>query len=222
MLAVMTVTRALLSEVWQILLPTACAGCDAPGAALCPRCAGTLRGMILERRVESLRVASGAAWDDTTARIMRAFKRDGPPALVRPLGAALAGAVARVTPEDARVALVPVPSTRSAYRRRGFRPVELLMRGAALPAVPLLAVRRGVADQRRLGRAQRTQNMLDAFGVVRAAPANADGVVLIDDVVTSGATMHAAQRVLEGHGVRVFAGATALATPRRISQENDR
>ena len=124
--------------------------------------------------------------------------------------AAVAAALAASTAGP--VALVPVPTSPGAMRRRGYRVVETIARRADLPFRRLLAAGTGAADQRRLGRAERAQNVA---GVMHAQPARGLRVIVLDDVVTTGATLGEAERALTAAGARVLGAATVASTPRR-------
>lgn len=126
--------------------------------------------------------------------------------------------------------LVPIPSARAARRRRGHDPVRSVTAAAArelgrrgLPAVlaPVLRQGRRVADQAGLGAAERAANLSGAFTVVPGArtllrPAQARGrglrVILVDDVVTTGATLAEAARAVRAAGAEVSAAVTVAAT----------
>jgi predicted amidophosphoribosyltransferase len=160
--------------------------------------------------------------------VVNAFKEHGRTELARPLGAALALAVValRAAAGDAGpVLLVPLPSSRAALRARGRDPVAELaaaarreLRGSGVPTtvVDLLGRRGRVRDSAGLGSEQRRANLAGTF-VARAAPTGAGLLVLVDDVVSSGATLTEAAAVLgrvrAGGGGPVVAAVVA-ATPR--------
>ncbi|MBK7722814.1 MAG: ComF family protein [Austwickia sp.] len=125
--------------------------------------------------------------------------------------------------------VVPVPSSPAAVRRRGDRPLERLGKAAtravaARPGsarvawAPALATTRTVGDQAGLGHAQRAHNLAGAFDVLpRWAPVVAGAhCVVIDDVVTTGATLTDAARALRVAGVSAVWCATVAATQRRV------
>jgi predicted amidophosphoribosyltransferase len=108
-----------------------------------------------------------------------------------------------------------VPSARSAVRRRGYDHALRLARAAArqlsLDARPLLVQARRVDDQSGLSTAQRARNLA---GALRASGVPDLPVVVVDDVMTTGATLVEAARALAAQGHRV-AGAAVLAATRR-------
>jgi predicted amidophosphoribosyltransferase len=134
-----------------------------------------------------------------------------------------------------RLLLVPVPASRAAWRSRGVDHIATLVRGALAPLrqlsvsgqatiswAPLLQLTRGVADQAGLSAAARAANLSGALRLrtadrfqpahTRAGPATL--VVLIDDVLTTGATMCEAARALAAGGVRTQCAAV-IATAAR-------
>ena len=109
--------------------------------------------------------------------------------------------------------LVPVPSARRAVRRRGHDPVLRSARRAAATlrrsgqrgaVVPALRHRRRVADQAGLGRRQREQNLRGSLACTRSVVRIVDGgcVLIVDDIVTTGATLRESARALVAAGVR--------------------
>lgn len=114
-----------------------------------------------------------------------------------------------------------VPTSAAHRRRRGYDQAELLARALAgrtgLAFAPMLARRRQKRTQVSLQPQQRLANVRDAFTVRPAArqPSRGDDVLLVDDVLTTGATARAAAEVLARAGVRRVALVTfARALPR--------
>ncbi|MCP9950517.1 phosphoribosyl transferase [Actinomadura madurae] len=166
-----------------------------------------------------------AAYEGPLRTILGAYKERGRTALSVPLGEALATAVrAALTPGPDPPLVVWVPSGRRAVRRRGHDPlrgaVEAAVRrlresGVPVTAVDALRQRRRVADQVGLSVAQRAANLagaIEARGTLAGRP-----VLLVDDVVTTGASLAEAARALRAAGADVTGAATIAATPRHRS-----
>jgi predicted amidophosphoribosyltransferase len=213
---VTTAVRAALAEALALVLPVQCAGCDEPDVSLCHACGILLRPRVMRSSL-TVDVWSGVTFDGVPARVVRALKEEGRTGLARDLApclhaavqAAIGAAPVRGTGE---VVIVPVPTSRAAYRRRGYRVVELVARRAGLRCLPLLTVARATADQRGLGRLDRARNVAHSL---RARDAGGRRVVVIDDVVTTGATLAEAVRALRAGGAQVVGAATIAATARR-------
>lgn len=154
----------------------------------------------------------------------------GSPSGVRPPAArmppALGGSVPVSEASSSGLLLVPVPTRAAAMRVRGYDPMARLaraavasLRAAGVPArtIPLVAHTRTVADQAGLGAAGRAANLSDAFVVPsdRERWAWHQPVVVIDDVVTTGATLVEATRALRAAGADVTCAGVVAATRRR-------
>lgn len=208
--------RRLGGEMLAFLLASECPGCGRGGTLLCDGC----RMQLLPRRTITrtpggMPVQVALPYEGVPARCIRRVKEDGMTLLARPLGSALRGVLARRTP----ALLVPVPTTRASFRRRGYRVPELLIRRAGEQPHRLLRSVRAVGDQRGLSRAQRTSNV---EGSMRAsAAATPREVVIVDDVVTTGATLDEAARALSAAGYRVRGAVALAATPRRSDRARD-
>jgi predicted amidophosphoribosyltransferase len=153
------------------------------------------------------------------------------PMLSDAMAAALAGDPrlwAVLTSGNGPVLVVPVPSSPAAVRRRGDAPLELLTRAAVarsgrpereLLVSPALRLRRRVADQAGLNQGQRAGNLEHAMQVRPRWRASVAGVscLLVDDVVTTGATLVEAARALREAGAGNVVAAAVAATQRRSS-----
>ena len=203
------------AEVAAFLLAATCAGCDEPGTLLCRRCVRALQPNPLQplqrATLRGLPVTAALPFDGVAARCIRRLKGNGETHLARPLGAALASALR--TTETASRLVVPVPTTRSAFRRRGYRVPDLLIRRAQVAPQRLLGLAARPDDQRGLGARERMTNMR---GTMRARRTGGGAeVVIVDDVVTTGATFDEAARALTEAGFCVSAAVALAATPRR-------
>lgn len=233
-----TFWRTALREASSLLFPTWCAGCDEPGHDLCPSCAADLAAAEpAHRDLDGLDVWAATRFEGVAARVVRALKEDGRTALARPLGALLGGPIDRAlngtldrVPDRAAglasdraagrpsaragVVLVPLPASRASLRGRGYAVVELLVRRTGHDWAPLLRVARAADDQRGLGRDERARNTAGTLWATDAAAGAS--VVIVDDVVTTGATLLEARRALVAAGAHVCAAVTVADTPRRF------
>lgn len=171
---------------------------ELPGAAGCAECAGW-DGAV--RRAVAPCLMEGAA-----ARLVRALKFGGWRAAARPMAAAMVSVARKVAPPDGGV-LVPVPLTRARLRERGFDQAELLARGMASelgwPVRGLLVRRPGGRRQARLGRTERRENVRNRFRMRSDAVPPTRPVLLVDDVLTTGATASECCRALAEAGADV-------------------
>lgn len=207
----------VLACLLDLVLPAACAGCALPGHGLCAACVDELSAAPALRPLPGLRTACAAPYADPARGALLAHKERGRLGLARPLGAALAAAVAALE-LDGPLVLVPVPSSRAAVRARGHDHARRLARaaartltacGAPARAVPLLVQARATADQGGLSAADRADNLAGALAC-RRPPGRLGALVVVDDVVTTGATLCEAARALRTAGGDVR-GAAAVA-----------
>lgn len=200
------------AEIAAFLLAATCAGCGEPGALLCAECREALAPRPQDVLTpQGLRVRAALPFAGVAARCIRRLKDEGETLLARPLGTALAEVLG---PEvTATTWVVPIPTTRRAFRRRGYRVPDLLVRRAHADPRRVLSVVAEAVDQRGLGAHERAVNVR---GTLRARWGGAGAeAVIVDDVVTTGATFDEAARALEVAGFRVVAAVALAATPHR-------
>lgn len=208
------------AEIAAFALAGTCSGCDAPGTLLCEECADALTARSRRRSTPGgLEVVTALEFDGVPARCIRRLKEEGETMLARPLGTAASVAIRSALPDHDRCALVPVPTSRAAFRRRGYRVPELLIRRAGFPLRRLLLPARATADQRGLGRTERERNVRGSMRARRTG----DGtpVLILDDVITTGATLDEAARVLGRAGFPVLGAVALAATPRHGGYTGD-
>ncbi|MFI7743983.1 ComF family protein [Kocuria rhizosphaericola] len=208
--------------------------CRAPGSALCRACRLLLRRSCARPFEASsaaplldpaLPVVAAGRYAHGLATCLLALKNTGRTDLVPVLAACLATALHSAAPDwpPGPVLLVPVPTSPAALRRRWFDPVRVLLddcaRRGVLPAGAVVS--RGLRHrasgtllpgpaQKRLGTAGRRAR---PSGSMRCAAAPGARCVVVDDVLTTGATVAEAARALRAGGAEVV-GAVVLAAVR--------
>ncbi len=198
--------RAWLSDAAAVLLPVVCAGCGRPDAAVCPPCRVALHPVLAEVRAGPLRVHVALPYSGVPAAVLGAVKEQGRTDALRALAPAMRAVLAAAhhavlsLPAREPLLVVTMPSAVDVTRRRGFRPVDALVRAAGhrVPRTPVLRFARAVADQAGLTADDRRSNL---EGAMRASePFDGRRVLLVDDVLTTGST------VLEGYRAVLAAG----------------
>jgi predicted amidophosphoribosyltransferase len=182
--------------------------------------------------LESLPLISAGPYDGLLRELIVSHKEERRLPLATPLGRLLAmgceAVLLSAAPDTASpVVLVPVPSTPAVVRTRGHDPLlrltrvaatRLRRRGTDCTVARMLVHRRHVADQAGLSAAARLANLDGAFGARRASAPGGAGqrrLVVVDDVVTTGASLAAAVSALHAGGFTPCAAVTLAATARR-------
>lgn len=184
----------------------ACMGCalPLPEMGTCGDCLRRAAALARRGRASALSAVHAAfVYAAPLDRLLPRFKFHGDLAAGALLSQLLAEAVATLPRPDA---LVPVPLHRSRLRRRGYdQALELarpLTRSLDLPLRDDLLQRiRVTAPQSELSAVARRRNLKDAFAVKPGTRTPAH-VVLVDDVMTTGATLQAAAEALKRAGVQ--------------------
>ncbi|WP_037776723.1 ComF family protein [Streptomyces pristinaespiralis] len=209
--------RAWWREISGLVNQAVCGGCGTPRTQLCEVCGQALLGRTA-RRARPVPEPAGlpvvhaaAAYTDSVRAVILAHKERGALGLARPLGAALAEAVRAAAGyahgPDGPVLLVPVPSAPSAVRARGHdaarrialaAAAELRRRGRTAGVLPVLRQRRRMADQAGLTARERLANVAGALEVRSGGARLLAGAtaVIVDDLMTTGATLVEAARAV--------------------------
>ncbi|MGA1811551.1 phosphoribosyltransferase family protein [Frondihabitans sp. 4ASC-45] len=236
--------RSALRAALALVAPADCAGCGAPDIELCADCCRRLEPRPLVAALpDGTPLVSGLDYEGTARDVILAFKQSGRWRLARPLGPALAAALRLAAAAEgppvgvaaseglavgaaaaegppvgaASVAVLAVPPSRAGRRRRGYDPVDLLMRAAGVRvSKPGFRILRSSAQQKSRGRAERLSGRLGSLGCSgRWAGAR---VVIVDDVTTTGATLQEAVRAARAAGAIVIGVCCLASTPLRSAR----
>lgn len=218
------------SRILDLAFPARCAGCGDEGAAICHACrpaldvrmdqpAGVPIGLPSNVAAGILQLEWCAPFGGVVRRALHELKYGGETRLALPLGEAIARRWARVGAGGD--VLVPVPVHADRARQRGYDQAELLARAAAaelgVACAPILERARATIAQFDLDRETRATNVHGAFRLrsrthgrdaededhakdSAARPLAGRWIVLVDDVVTTGATLSACAAPLVAAG----------------------
>jgi predicted amidophosphoribosyltransferase len=197
----------------DLVLPLECGGCGAPSIRWCAACAAALAVHADEPHVIVPRIDPGVPvfalgrYAGVRRHAIVALKERGRRDLAAPLSVALAEGIDRLLAWGivaAPFTVVPAPTRRWAARRRGGDPVARIAAGAtgAGSVAPVLRTAGSARDSVGLSSVARQRNIA---GRVRLSAVPPGEVLLVDDVITTGATASEAVRVLIEAGARVAA-----------------
>ena len=189
----------------DVVLPRRCAGCRSPGEWLCASCRDACEPEALGL-TPGLRGRAAGTFGGPLREAVHALKYGGEHALSSELGALVAGLMATDLATGTLLdAIVAVPLHRDRLRERGYDQALLLARHVAsscgLPLLPTLHRIRRTGPQVALDRSARASNLDGAF-VGIAGSLRGLRVALVDDVVTTGATLRSAAAAARACGAR--------------------
>jgi predicted amidophosphoribosyltransferase len=224
----------LLSGFNEILFPKRCISCSTLGSTLCSDC-----GSIWSHRKHfqkltrdsksSLLVSSSIPYSPIASHILLSAKESNVRKSTQLVILALEHSFQNLLLQQPNLqisALVPIPSRPQVVRARGRDFLQVITQALSIkfqiPTYPILGYSRKVKDQSGLNSEERWNNLNDSL-VVRGKAfrgefpvSEAQGVLLVDDLVTTGATLLAASKALNQAGIMAIGAVTAcVAQPLR-------
>jgi ComF family protein len=213
----------LVTAAADLLLGAECPGCGRPARSLCAGCAVAITPRPAVVRTRPVDVAASGDYAGELRLVIVAWKEEGRSGLLGALAHLLAASVVEVTGLRP-ITLVPVPTRSHSRRARGADLVDQLARcaagvlhglGADVTVRQALRVARRTADQSRLGARERVRNLDGAFTLRSSAGLAGRQIVVVDDIVTTGATLREAVRALREAGHRPSSAAVVAHRARR-------
>lgn len=203
----------IIEDLSQLIFPTRCFGCSRLGLSICTQCRREWIPHYYRTNIKELDVHSAVIYSSTASKIILAAKENSVKGADELLIAAILHVLLKAQLNSRYFQLVPIPSSRSSQRRRGRSfIVDITARISEVTGIPMndcLRTNRRVHDQSGLSKIQRTTNLQGAFAVKVGAVVRGD-LILIDDVVTTGATLREAARALYSQGFHALGSVSAV------------
>jgi predicted amidophosphoribosyltransferase len=209
----------------SLLFPSQCLRCQKRGSDLCSECSRLWRPSLRTRRIGDIPVYSAHLYSDVAQSIILAAKEDRSTAAQSFLAESIWFLLkSTLTPNQfLTITLLPIPSRPKANRMRGFRHTEELCRKIQrlnrregyfdfITIANLLFTKRNIKDQSKLTLSMRRSNLDGSMSVRTNARINRGAICVIDDLVTSGSTIHEAERALKRAGFRPTAAYVACSS----------
>ncbi len=209
---------SILDDLMGLIVPHSCLVCGAEGRLLCDACTNLLTpaaelcylcqqpakgGFSCLKCASAVsRVRVSTTYTGSAKALIWQIKLNGAQAAGRLMARQMAH---QLNDEDNELLLVPVPTATSRVRQRGYDQARLLARElnrqTGLPYLDCLA-RHGQTHQHGTSRQERLLQLESAFRVKNSRTVQNKHILLIDDVVTTGATLTSAAQVIKNTGAR--------------------
>lgn len=188
-----------MSLLLDLLVPAKCLYCGRLGSRVCDSCEFQLGNSPRLVFRDGLIGFSAMNYDTNAKTLLRSYKELGESELAKTMAASMVNLLNCF--EKPPELLVPIPSNRSAIRERGFNPAELIARELSLQVsgirwANLLVRIRETRDQSKLTPSERRLNQQNSM----IARVGTGRVLLVDDIVTTGASLLTAKQTLENSG----------------------
>lgn len=203
----------------EIIFPHRCLSCAALGPAICSQCRLGWNPHQYITQLPNLKVTSSILYSSVASKILLAAKESHIQRADLLVSQAITHSMRSFLKTSDCSFIVPIPSRRGAVRKRGRQFVtEMSLESSeefGLPLVEMIAHSRAVRDQSGLHLLERRNNLAGAF-VIPLQIHRRGKAVLVDDLVTTGATLLEAARALKYAGIEVIGAVTAaVAQPLR-------
>jgi predicted amidophosphoribosyltransferase len=225
--------RSAIKNLADLIFPSRCIGCSELGISICSNCRSSwhphtyLREVSVEGRIYP--VVSSVQYSPIASRVLLSAKESNIAAADKLLVDAISHSLSHFIKRFGGSTLVAIPSRRSATRKRGRNFLNEIASEVARISeneisfidTQLLVHSRSVRDQSALNSRQRQSNVSGALAVPsnfkpRSSSGNIGPLIIVDDLITTGATLAEAIRALCAAGFEVKGAVTgAVAKPLR-------
>ena len=203
-------------EPLQLSCPDCRAAVSTVLPPICPFCGSNKKDCTCDKRRHAYdRVMAPFYYEESVKRGVHRLKKWDDPQAIRFFAAQIAAVVRREVPDPTFDVVCFIPMTKSDWRKREYNQSKLLAEEVAkvfhLPLCDSLTKIYETKPQKRLDRCARSGNVLGVFDVDETFSARS--VLLIDDVVTTGATAHECAKMLKLYGAETVTVAAIAITP---------
>ena len=219
-----------MKSLAELVFPSRCIGCSQLGISICSICRKSWHPHIYHRGIkvldETYPVISAIEYSPIASRVLLRAKEANQEAADQLLVKALTHSLRYFLKNYGNGDLVAIPSRRSATRKRGRNFMQEITQSLAnietLKSMEILQHQRAVRDQSKLNSQQRNRNIAGAFSTTCSlaelaklpGSGNIGPLIIVDDLVTTGATLAEAIRALRAAGFSVIGAVTgAVANP---------
>ena len=216
-----------MKSLTELIFPSRCIGCSQLGISICSTCRKSWHSHIYQRNINvldrSYPVISAIEYSPIASRVLLRAKEANQEAADQLLINAVSHALRYFLRNFGFGDLVAIPSRRSATRKRGRdfmqEITDSVAKSESIKSLQILQHQRAVRDQSQLNSQQRSRNIAGAYSTsYKLAEAldsgNIGPLIIVDDLVTTGATLTEAIRALRTAGFPVLGAVTgAVANP---------
>lgn len=207
----------------EIIFPSRCIGCTRLGISICSECRKQWHPHIYQREIncngKDFPVLSAIQYSPIASRVLLSAKESQIRAADQLIVNGIVHSLNTFVKRYGSATLVPVPSRKSANRKRGRNFLKEITSQVAvevgLSSISLLTHSRRVKDQSRLNITDRSENVSRAFTIAPELTAQLSAgntgpmIIVIDDLITTGATLSEAIRALRTAGFTVLGAVTS-------------
>ena len=202
----------MLTPLKELLFPVHCFGCNAVGIEICSKCRKYWNPHFYLQNIEGLTVYSSIRYSNISRSVLLSAKENSLRIADELIIDALVNCLHRLPTQVLRKAiLMPVPGSKRAIRKRGRDFIQAITNEVSLrsglPMFEGMIVQRRLLDQSGLSAVDRKRNIYGAFNYTGELVKGE--ILLVDDLVTTGATLLEAKRALNVEGLTVNRAITA-------------
>ena len=199
------------ADLTQLIFPSRCFGCQRLGPSICSGCRSSWHPHYYKSNLDKFKVHSALIYTPIASKIILAAKESGQKGADELIIQSIIHVLNKNKVDTNSARLVPIPSSKASQRRRGrsfmVDLVSQISERTGIPMLDCLQLSRRVLDQSRLDRDQRSKNLDGAFSLSCHARGE---LILIDDVVTTGATLREGFRAVNSQSFQAIGTVSAV------------